>query len=431
MSPFRPLLLLPWLFALPAFAAPPTLKATACAGRHEDCRVSRVLAAGKADDGTPLSIAEIALGLDDKADDAPEEGCRNEDGSLDGGREWWLLAGSRAPQHLFSLCNDGYGASGVGADEIVAGANRLTHRQLGGSAWRWETERSVSLQPLRPVHSSSCSFNTVQEGSGTRQWIDHAKLRIRRLAMVPASEQQAGELGLGCPDENTGWQAQPAPGLVAALQLPRIDPATGDAVPARGQTLGSCALALNGNGEPGFRVYGEADSERDSEVRLLLAGDRTLLVQVRDSHPDATPADSWVQRDHLEFWLGLGTAPDANSRLSSKQLAQLGVTLDGQVWRGYGKAPLPKVERWTAHDENGRALTVLRLDWKQAIADAGLVAVWSQAVNGRQQRLVATTAIVGNRPLALPPAQAIPGLRCRLHDGRLDAGSDGGDPFAE
>ena len=55
----------------------------------------------------------------------------------DGGVEYWLLDGKATPKQVLQLCNDGYGSSGVGEDEVEVGPNRLVHHQYGGSSWRW------------------------------------------------------------------------------------------------------------------------------------------------------------------------------------------------------------------------------------------------------------------------------------------------------
>jgi hypothetical protein len=67
--------------------------------------------------------------------------------------EHWLL---RTRGHsiveqreILRLCNDGYGASGVGQDTILVEPNLFTHRQSGGSGWRWEHVRALELSPLR------------------------------------------------------------------------------------------------------------------------------------------------------------------------------------------------------------------------------------------------------------------------------------------
>src|SRR6185295_20083168 len=76
---------------------------------------------------------------------------------------------------------------------------------------------------------------------------------------------------------------------------------------------------------------------------------------------------------------------------------------------GAGKPALPKVVRWTGKDEQGRAVTVLRLDWADEFALAsGVVIAYSQGEGGRQARLWATGPIRKNRPGYLPTLFPLP-----------------------
>lgn len=417
--------------AKPRPALPPTLKGTACAGRRPDCRIVRITGAGSGADGVPLSVAEIALGRADQPADAPADGCRESEGPPDGGREYWLIEGELAPRRLFALCNDGYGASGVGEDTVTIGPNRLTHAQAGGSAWRWNDERQVQLRPPQLLETDACSYSTVQPGSGRRTRIEHPALRVRVALMAAADAAQAEALGIGCPEAVTDWNPQPSPGVYAGLALPLV-PVEAGGVLAGGQTLGSCALSLAGNGAPGYLVHGRPDPQRHAELRVLAGGPDTLYVQILDpDRPAPAAATSWVHRDHLELWLAPGRHPDTedDSRPDPAQLVQLGVTPDGKTWTGLGKPPLPKVERWSANDAQGRPLTVLKLVWPQPVLAGGALLVYSQADNDRQSRLLATAGLIRNRPQLLPAPQR-PAVRCKLVEGVLNAEADGSDPLA-
>ena len=81
--------------------------------------------AGSAASGN-LGVAELHFGLADKPDDAPDEGCIAGDyETRDGGVEYWLLEGDAAPRLILQLCNDGYGAAGVGEDEVTVAQQPL------------------------------------------------------------------------------------------------------------------------------------------------------------------------------------------------------------------------------------------------------------------------------------------------------------------
>ena len=103
----------------------------AICGSRSTCAVTTLKPAGHAEAGTTLMVAEVQLGIADAPD--PQTGCRGEGEANDGGQEYWLVEGNDPPRLLLELCNDGYGAGGVGEDEVTIGDNRLSHFQAGGS----------------------------------------------------------------------------------------------------------------------------------------------------------------------------------------------------------------------------------------------------------------------------------------------------------
>ena len=132
------------------------LKPAIC-GARATCTIAKLTPAGKSDTGAALSVAEVHLGIAEAPD--PQFPCHNDEGTAnDGGQEYWLVEGSAAPHLLLKLCNDGYGAAGVGMDEITIGDNRFTHFQAGGSNDRWETTETIRLAPQTLLRVDSCDF---------------------------------------------------------------------------------------------------------------------------------------------------------------------------------------------------------------------------------------------------------------------------------
>jgi len=78
-------------------------------------------------------VVELSLGKRD-----PEEGPECEQ------REWWLRRPDKSVVKLLEACNDGYGAAGVGEEDVSVGENRFVHERSGGSSWRWTNK--VELQ---------------------------------------------------------------------------------------------------------------------------------------------------------------------------------------------------------------------------------------------------------------------------------------------
>ena len=105
----------------------------------------------------------------------------------------------------------------------------------------------------------------------------------------------------------------------------------------------------------------------------------------------------------MEIW----TRKEDDSGQDSPKVVyqQFAVGLDGRTFTGAGDpTDLPNVEPWTAKDEAGRDVTVLRLRWdnEQTAPQEGVGIAYSQAADGQQVRLVSSALIRKNRPLYLP-----------------------------
>jgi hypothetical protein len=422
-----------------AAALTPAQQSAIC-GARTTCTVGRSYDGGRAAGGAALAVVEVHLGLKDKPDDAPDDGCHAaDDDKRDGGAEYWLLAGGAKPTRLLKFCNDGYGAADVGEDKVDVGPNRLVHWRAGGSAWRWESTVTYTLAPWRAVGERDCSYNDMSADNGTLTDIDYVAMRSRSIAkdVGPASGHNGGD-DVGCPSWPAGaaqhFTPQPGPGLLGAyaILVPNLASASGapPVIPA-GTTIGDCGAAMSSAGANGFVVFGKpAPADKAAEIRAIALSMNALLIQVYDPLAQSTtgPAPrSWIDLPHVEIWIGHDTESD-HTRLPSSKLSQVAVDLDGNVHAGVGpQGKPPNVEHWQARDTNNRPVTVLLLKWASDTAFLGGVGVvYSQAERGRQTRLVANTGIVGNRPLYLPDIISLPNGdvepppgRCSIQNGRL------------
>lgn len=427
----RILLLSTALLALPLAvqAAPDASQTAAICQARTTCKIAKTYDAGKSPAGTPLSVAEVSLGLADKPEDQ-DDGCRSGNGDRNGGTEYWLLEGTTPPKQILKLCNDGYGSSGVGEDEVTISPNRLARWQTGGSSWRWAGTVTYSLSPWRPLSERSCSYHTSSETSGTKTDFDYETMVVRSITEDRATHPDPG---IGCPDWPKGsapFAPKLAPGVVGAYDI--VGPVLGDdpKIPT-GTAIGNCVATITTAGANGFIVYGKpAPTGQVAEIKAMAVGLKSLLIQVYDPLAASQPAtanSSWINLPHVELWIGQNREY-ARTSLPLNQLQQIGIDLDGRVHRGVGKAvPLPSVQHWLARDADGRSVTVLRLDWTDDYALLnGVALVYSQAEAGKQTRLVSTTGIINNRPLYVPsivqlydesPTKKID--RCDLRDGRL------------
>jgi hypothetical protein len=417
-----------------AQALPAEMRAAMCGGR-QSCAIVTAHPAGTTQRGDRLTVVQLRFGVADRPKEAPEDGCRDGD-QQDGGTEYWLLRPGDPPRLVVALCNDGYGASGVGDDDVQIGDNRLVHTQSGGSAWRWEVTRTTRLAPLGVLAERRCSFHNVSPETGAITDIDYTTMVARtvvRDAGAAWREDEAAE----CPD----WPAQrfspePGPCLLAGYNLMRLPAGAAGAPVARGTTLGGCALTLSTDGERGFLVFGKpTGAAAAAEIKAVADSARSLLVQVYDparAAAPAAPSASWIHLPHVELWLAPGGEIGA-SRPDPRTLQQIAVDLDGRLYPGGKSATaLPSVERWTGRDAGGRDVVVLRLAWpseEPLLGGVGLV--YSQPEAGKQARLVATTGIRRNRPLFLPQLIALSSSdkppappSCALRDGRLEIAAD-------
>jgi hypothetical protein len=325
------------------------------------------------------------------------------------------------------LCNDGYGSSGVGTDEVTIEPNRLIHFQFGGSAWRSEVNETFSLSPLRLISRAGCGYNFLVPKTMSLSMQDYTTMRSRFVIDDPEYEKEAQA---GCPEwpSDDNFRPRPAVGLVAAYSIFRNERGLArDAPPLpSGVTLDSCLPAMTTTGAHGFLTMGNAAPPGEgAEVRLLAETSGSLLVQVFD--PLAVQP-SGGDRPHVEAWTARQD-PRSMTPLAER-LSQTIVELDGTVHAGAGKTiPLPTVERWEARDASNRPVIVLRITWPAYTFLDGIAVAYSQAKNGRQVRIVATTGIENGRPLTLSGTTSLFAAAkmggevgvpaCVLHDGRL------------
>lgn len=408
--------------------------------RRATCDIASVSEAGSSLGGHRLGVAEVHLGIQDRPEFAPDEGCISAGfQSRDGGVEYWLVDGPQ-PRRVLQLCNNGYGAAGVGDDQVVIGENMISHTQSGGSAWRWTQMTTMSLVPFLTIRTRNCYYHNMSPGNGSVIDVDRVTWQVRSLGL--RTDPNTGEADLGCPEwteqVEDGFSPEPAVGVVGGFSLLHRVTNYGSDGPglARGQILGNCSVQLSSDGAAGFLTYGQP--ARPAEVaRIAVLADtaQTLVIQVFDSTAAEELANAsaanWVHRPHVEVWIapewdGVGGNPPPEDLLQ-----QIGIELDGQAHAGYGNVEnLPSVERWERRDAGGRPEIILRLTWPESTAMGSRIGIaYSQSEEGKQARVVANTGIVHNRPLFLPELVATraltdeeTGSACVIRDGVLVRG---------
>jgi hypothetical protein len=416
---------------------PADQKAAIC-GPRATCAVAAVTAAGSDDSGAKLSVVDIKLGVPDRPKDtAPDDGCFSQDENSeekDGGHEYWLLRAGDPPRRLLKFCNDGYGAAGMGMDDVKVGKNRLTHTRDGGSSWRWEEKTTYSLSPFRALTSRDCSFHGLAPSNGTLTDTDYGRFQARAVTWRngDSGSDDEGE----CPEwpEKAAFGPTPTKDLYGAWIVP--EPLGDKPAPLpEGTTLGDCALRLSTDGKAGFLVYGKAaPAAAAAEARVIALGNDRLVVQVYDptaaKETAAAAGRSWIHAPHLEIWTAEEAASENPDEPPAKAYQQVGVGLDGKVDAGAGNPVLPAATAWTAKDEQGRDVTVLQIAFPDEYALVnGVGVVYSQSDGGKQARLVGNIGVAKVKPLFLPttwtfqsPAELeseSPVPACAVKDGRV------------
>ncbi|MFZ5444908.1 MAG: hypothetical protein ACOZQL_33265 [Myxococcota bacterium] len=388
------------LLMMTVAAAPPkALGAKFGCTARAPCEVVSEQKAGADDEGVKLRVLQVTRGAQ-QADDGARE-CTVE--------EYWAvrLAKPQEARVLLSLCNDGYGAAGVGEDTVSVKANRLIHEQFGGSSWRWVSQREFQLWPPRPVSASSTSFHASapQLTDETRwSWRDFTGERVRQLSVC-------GEDGQ--PDLREEAPARP----VRSALIPRV------ALPAeyvsggwKTTALGSCSASA------GFVVFGAKGEAADASLRVVAAEQGTVLFLEVSDDAWVTNEKKWIAGDHLELWLS-GEAPSTTQDCLGKrgaQASQWAIDLpSGAVRAGHGgRVALPAAEVVGDGKVARVKLTLPSGDWP------ALTVVYSDSDDGaKQERLLATSQFVFPQAATLgqlhPLAPRV--AACAVKDGALTA----------
>ena len=381
--------------ALPAAAQS---VADLCTGRAP-CSLVETKSAGKDAQGRALTVVEINLG--EQNDDGFK--CRPYR------REFWLrVDGVAQPQRILELCNDGYGASGVGEDDITIKANLLEHHQMGGSAWRWSVGYSIQLSPLRVLDEAHCSYHNIAPGFTAYTWDWTRFAGERRWSPKACNTKPADDdVEVGCDSGKVLRSYIPIAQLEGAFE--RV---------GRRLHLGTCSTAIDESGQRGFLLHGTGRAN-GTELRALLISKRDLVVTVTDTR-FITGAASWLNEDHVELWLGDYHA-DLACPGERNNLRQWGIGLDGKINAAHGNPRTgPRLVARMQRTVNGRQQVTLHLLLPDDVT--GITLAYSKAENGRQSRLVATskldradgTTIGGS--LRVDPK----GVHCGERNGQLD-----------
>lgn len=358
--------------------------ATVCAGRP-GCSLAASWEAGADPDGLSLHVLKIGLPEGSAGPSGVAQPCAPE--------EVWLVRGDMPPAQLLHLCNDGYGASGVGEDAVSVGPNTLTHHRYGGSAWRWSETRVWQLAPLELVRTEQQSFHAAAPDRTSTTTHDRRAGLRRTVWSTPV-----------CGEPERAFDTVPDSG--------------GAAVPPT-VALHTCAAQADSAGERGFVVHGSPGDAADARLWATLSGGRTLTVEVVDdllvTRPQ--PGRSWLATDHLELWLDREPADRSMQwECDATTPTQWAIALDGSVRLARPGAVEGAVQaRLVSPGPAGR--TRLELALPEGVS--ALTVVYSDTDDGAgQERLIATSRLRHGDGTTLGAAGPLVDQACRDIGGR-------------
>ena len=386
------------LLAFPSSAFADGDAQSLCANRP-GCTVGDVLDAGTGPAGEALRVVPLALPSPD-----PSWPCRPH------AEEYWLLASDQAPVRLLELCNDGYGAAGLGEDVVTVSDNRLSHVQHGGSNWRWSQSREFQLSPLRLLREGEQGYWTVGLNESDAHWDWHRFSGETRWWSPPCDTPEAQ------PDDS-GQSAY------AFHPIPMLHP---EAVGAAGTdvTLGTCALEIGPNAGTGYAIWGDAGAvfPDGGWMRVAMIAPDQLLVSV-GQRGWATGADSWLHDDHLELWLGPRRTYFDHCIEDDEAPRQWAIMMaDGRVVPAFGDpAEPPQVVSRTVRSDADAEIVSFRIALPEA--PENLSVVFSKGDGrGSQLWMVATSRLQFGDAATLGQLRSIDAgaVQCVVRDGWLD-----------
>jgi hypothetical protein len=358
---------------------------TLCSGRSP-CKDAGRQSAGNDGAGQPLTVVHLTLGHDHD-----DENCLNE--------EYWLAVGDLAhptsTRLLLQLCNDGYGAAGVGEDDVAVKPNQISWTEDGGSNWRWGNGRVLQLAPLTFLSDTNQSYWTLGNNVEQSTW-SWATFSGRDDWYSPTCGPDGTEPD---PDGDVDIGELPSDGKYYSYDLVpsvTLDPAY-VAGGWKSASPGTCSDVVDGSPGHGFTISGAANAASpaaDSSMRVTASPDGTLYVEITDDHW-VDGAANWIDDDHLELWMLSGDSGDWESCVSPPSggsLIQWGIRAsDGAVFPGYGK-PSAKLGVERAPGTNPVRFK-LTLPWGSTDPSSGFFAlVYSDSDDGKtQERLIATS----------------------------------------
>jgi hypothetical protein len=372
-------------------------------------------------DGAGRELVVVKLALFD-GPGVGDDIARRQAGACDH-YEYWLVpvADGRAgePRLLLGLCNDGYGASGVGEDWVEASQNTFKHSQNGGSAWRWSEAVSVSLSPLRLRSIETSSYWTLDAHFNSTRF-DWDTFRGREAWYTPYCKADGSDPDLRDSDEfSVGGDLESPPDYAYAFEVVpavTLDPKFVES--PESVELGTCALTLDAGKTTGFLLEGTPGETSDGSLSVVAHTDgRRLFIEVRDDVMTLRPLQNF---DRLEVWSSQGEVPRSGVHCLEPPKAQISsfdIDMRGRVDRKHGRGRAPKV----SVVEVASGVRRFVLSWQNPPERFTLV--YADSDDGRvTKRRFATSMLRPDNPDSFGNLRLVPAgdATCTVQGGRLE-----------
>lgn len=365
-----------------------------CSGRSP-CFLGEARAAGTSTGREPLVVAEVVL-----APEPPDTGgspWRSPFSARELGiegrcvpYEYWLVTlngeGSLVRhQPLARFCNDGYGASGMGENMLEVGDNRIYLSRMGGSAWRWDTGMLAQLSPFRRLTERHGGYHSLGSNSIDEEW-DWVAFRGTGRWESPRCLE-----GTEYPPSEGAEMRRYRYTLIPQVSIPNL-PAE---EPWASTSLGDCSLMVDAAGSSGYVIHGQPSGPIDARFRVLVVGERTIVVEVWDDWW-VHQAESWLYSDHLELWVSPHAPADYYATspclTESHEAVQWAIMLqEGQVIPAHGD---PAVSLTVRRYDLGEGYIRVAIELPEGMGQ-GITLVYSDSDDGTtQERLIATSDLV-------------------------------------
>lgn len=284
-------------------------------------------------------------------------------------------------QLVAELCNDGYGARGIGQDFFRLEGSTVEHKQSGGSNWGWENSFRFDLdeRQFRSTTSRGWFSGGRQEELITESFLD---LRGETIWYADHCDWMPNPRSPEPAPPKSQWYAYshiPQPILPKQFLSDRWDQVA----------LGDCALSVDSKGVSGHIVHGKPGRVDDAWFRVVAESDREIAVEFGDDVWTLN-ADEERNADHFEIWTGQRSAYDSTCNSPEPPLRQWFVSIaDGSIHQTYGpKGQAPMVRVLSADTTRRR----LRLVF--AKRPESFTLIYSDSDDGEgQKRLIGTSRL--------------------------------------